>query len=72
MCPGFTETIGNISTSPNFVLGTYRLSIGSPAIDAGTNSAPDLTMLDLAGKPRIVDGDGDGNPVIDMGAFEFQ
>ena len=72
MCSGFTGTNGNISASPNFVLGTYRLNIGSPAIDVGTNSAPDLTMFDLAGKPRIVDVDGDGNPVIDMGAFEFQ
>jgi len=72
MCSGFTGSNGNISASPNFVRGTYQLSIGSPAIDAGTSSAPDLTTLDLAVKPRIVDSDGDGNPVIDMGAFEFQ
>lgn len=71
MCSGFTGTNGNISADPKFTQ-TYQLSSGSPAIDAGTNSAPDLTAHDLAGKPRIVDDDGDGNPVIDMGAFEFQ
>lgn len=71
MCSGFTGTNGNISADPKFARN-YQLSSGSPAIDAGTNSAPDLTAYDLAGKPRIVDGDGDGNPVIDMGAFEFQ
>jgi hypothetical protein len=49
-----------------------RLQATSPAIDAGDNSAPDLPKKDLAGKPRIVDGDGDGDTIIDMGAYEFQ
>jgi len=56
----------------------------SPCIDAGDNTAvpADTTDLDadgntaepipfdLDGKPRIVDGDNDGNSVVDMGAFE--
>jgi hypothetical protein len=42
---------------------------GSPAIDAGDNTT--CPSLDYRGKPRPADGDGDGNPVCDMGAFEL-
>lgn len=66
-------TSGNISANPSFT-GTvnFRLRAGSPAIDAGDNAAPDLPTLDLAGKPRIVDGNHDGVAIIDMGAYEYQ
>jgi len=66
---------GNISSDPQFAnvaKHMYQLTATSPAIDAGSNSAPDLPKKDLAGKPRIVDGDGDGDTIIDMGAYEFQ
>jgi hypothetical protein len=64
---------GNISLDPLFVSGTnFQLQASSPVIDMGSNSAPDLPKKDLAGKPRIVDGDGDGDTIIDMGAYEFQ
>jgi hypothetical protein len=33
------------------------------------NGAPLLT--DQRGKPRLVDGDGDGSAACDIGAFEF-
>jgi hypothetical protein len=49
----------------------FHLKMGSPVIDAGDNSAPNLPQLDKSGKPRIVDGDGDGIAVIDMGAYEY-
>jgi predicted outer membrane repeat protein len=74
-CTGFSGSNGNISSNPDFVsqaTGNYQLQAGSPAIDAGDNSAPDLPQKDLADKPRILDGNGDGNAVIDMGAYEFQ
>jgi hypothetical protein len=58
-----------VSTKSN---GNYRLKAGSLAIDAGDNSAPDLPLKDLAGKPRIVDGNNDGTATIDIGAYEFQ
>ncbi len=48
-----------------------RLSAGSPCIDAGDNAAV-TDSTDLAGDPRIVDGDGDGAAIVDMGAYEFQ
>ena len=74
--------LGNIDADPIFVdpgNGDYRLSPGSPAIDAGLNNAiADLADIDLDGNPRFADdpdtGDtGCGVPVVvDMGAYEFQ
>ena len=73
ICTDQTGTNGNISADPLFV-GTTNLMLqaGSPAIDAGDNAAPNLPAKDLANKPRIVDGNGDGSTIIDMGAYEFQ
>jgi hypothetical protein len=68
-CAGMDGTQGNISGNPEFVgLGEipYELRPNSPAINAGTNSAPDLPRKDLAGHPRIVGG------TIDSGAYEYQ
>ena len=66
------ENSDNIIADPQFVnpsLGDFRLTAGSPAIDAGTNKGAPL--LDFAGNPRPIDGDGDDIAVADMGAFEF-
>jgi serine protease len=65
---------GNISANPRFVSPrnlNFELRVGSPAIDAGTLSVPRLPAKDFAGNPRIVDGDGDGTALPDIGAFEF-
>ena len=48
----------------------YRPLLGSPVIDQGINDF--ASPLDLAGQPRIQDGDGDGAAVVDLGPFEFQ
>jgi hypothetical protein len=69
--------IGNIDADPLFVdadgaddvSGTedddLHLSLGSPCIDAGDNSAiPQSVITDLDGNPRIV------NEIVDMGAYE--
>ena len=62
----------NLSVSPDFVShGNFRLKGGSPAIDVGSNTAPDLPSTDLAGNPRIINGNGLPNPIVDMGAYEF-
>jgi len=42
----------------------------SPAIDTGDNSS--CAQNDLLGAPRPQDGDGDGAPVCDRGAYEVQ
>jgi hypothetical protein len=66
-CSAQASTNGNISADPMFVSKTnFHLNSGSPAINAGDNSAPDLPPLDLAGKTRIIGG------TIDMGAYESQ
>jgi hypothetical protein len=54
---------------------THALVPGSPAIDAGDTVCTDANgeplPTDQRGKPRIVDGNGDGTPACDIGAFEF-
>ena len=73
---------GNISADPLFVAplspdlaptsaGNYRLRYGSPAIDAGLDSAIALST-DLDGQPRKVDGSGGSSPIVDMGVYEWQ
>ena len=73
-CVGFETENGNISADPMFVSrrSNFTLTVDSPAIDVGTNDTSLLPRKDLALQPRIVDGNDDGNAVIDMGAYEFQ
>ena len=53
--------------------GDHRLQPGSPAIDsADPGIAPAGQPVDLAGAPRQVDGDGDGQAGRDKGAYEYQ
>ena len=33
---------------------------------------PEHLGQDVAGNPRIVDGDGDARPIVDIGAYELQ
>lgn len=64
---------GNVAGEPRFVDAVnadFRLHPASPLIDRGTPGAP--AGLDLAGRPRIVDGDADGEARTDIGAFEYQ
>jgi PKD repeat protein len=64
---------GNLVADPLFFdgpSGTLHLSAGSPAIDAGDDAAPELPAIDFDGLARIVDGNGDGQAHVDMGAFE--
>lgn len=71
-CSNQSGTNGNISADPLFVgKVNFHLKAGSPAIDAGDNSAPDLPGKDLANGPRIVDGNNDGQVIIDIGAYEY-
>jgi len=72
MCASQTGVNGNISANPTFVsLGNFRLKDGSPAIDVGSNTVPDLPSMDVAGNPRIINGKGDPTAIVDIGAYEF-
>ncbi len=58
-CSALNGTAGNISVDPHFADSAgsnYQLTSGSPAINAGDNTAPHLPTRDLAGNPRIVGG----------------
>jgi hypothetical protein len=73
-CTDQTGIDGNISADPAFVDPAhrdYRLTMTSPALDAGEDSVAQLPPLDLGGNARVFDGDGDGVPRVDMGAFEY-
>ena len=74
-CTDQTGSNSNISDDPLFVNPTiqdYRLQSISSSIDKGDNFAPGpFAGVDIEGHPRFVDGNGDGNVVIDMGAYEF-
>lgn len=61
---------GNISVNPIFADVDFRLAPISPCLDTGDNSAVPVDV-DCDGNQRIHDGDGDGNAVVDMGAFEY-
>ena len=69
--PLFVDPDGADDNSLTWEDNDYHLAANSPCIDAGDNSVV-LTPTDLAGLPRIVDGDSDTNAVVDMGAYEFQ
>ena len=74
-CAGALAGGGNVSVDPQFTRErprtAYRLTATSPAIDAGA-PAPLAGSTDAAGRPRVVDGNGDGGAIIDLGAYEFK
>jgi len=64
-------TAGNIDIDPDFVDPAnmnFRLQPDSWCIDKGANDY--ANDADVLGNPRIADGDADGDPVVDMGAYE--
>jgi hypothetical protein len=67
-CPDQTGTNGNLSVDPLFadlLSADYHIQSGSPAENAGSNSAPNEPATDFDGDPRIVGG------TIDIGADEY-
>lgn len=73
ICVDQTGHNGNISVDPLFVnpASDFHLQATSPAIDAGSNTAPNLPQKDFDGNDRILDGNGDCTATVDMGAYEF-
>ena len=62
---------GNIDQDPQFTAEGYHLDPNSPCIDVGNNSAVDSGDKDIDGEDRIIDGGGDSNAIVDMGADEY-
>ena len=73
-CDDPTGTNGNISADPLFTQPEWWVywlqQPGSPAIDAGDSTAPSLPPVDVYDASRVLDGDGDGEAEVDMGAIE--
>ena len=66
-----------ISDDPGLIdMANYDLHLmeDSPCIDAGDADLVSFTLpeTDLDGLMRIMDGDGDGEAVIDLGVYEFE
>jgi predicted outer membrane repeat protein len=64
----------NITADPLFkdaANDDLHLTEGSPAIDKGDNAAPSIPATDFEGDDRVIDGDGNGSAIADMGADEF-
>ena len=71
---GVVTGTGNVvDVDPAFVdaaAGDYHLSAGSPVIDHGNPAAGGPTA-DRENYTRVVDGDGNGSAIRDLGAYEF-
>lgn len=82
----FTGGSGNVVADPQFInvaAQNFRVLASSPAVDAGTAQLAEYDetfrglfpsagglLRDVEGKIRPVDGDGDGEQVYDIGAYE--
>ena len=72
-CGDLTGVASNVSVDPLFVDaagGDYHLHSESPLVDAGSNAVVQLLETDFDGDSRILDGDGVGEAVVDMGFDE--
>lgn len=75
-----SSTISNAVTVRNNIIADplldskFKLQAKSPAIDAGTKYGHGRLGggEDFAGKDRVIDGNGDGQPVVDLGAIEYK
>jgi len=69
----WTDLTGQGGLNPLFVSAwpkvNLNLQANSPAIDSGDNEL--CPEYDYLGNPRSVDGNGDGENVCDIGAFEW-
>ncbi|MCP4683165.1 MAG: hypothetical protein GY864_12585 [Desulfobacterales bacterium] len=63
--------VGNITEDP-LLNAEFKLQKASPCIDTGQNTMPHPPDFDFEGDQRNIDGDLDGEDVVDMGADEYK
>ncbi|MBN2715637.1 MAG: hypothetical protein JXX14_07255 [Deltaproteobacteria bacterium] len=82
---GCTDVLNSDPFFADETAGNLHLRSGSPAIDAGLNSAvasdwvdadedgdtDELMPWDIEGSMRVLDGNGDSTATVDMGAYEY-
>jgi hypothetical protein len=66
---GFTADVAPLPEPA--LTADYRLTAGSPLIDAADPASGDESATDAVGAPRALDGNGDCAAVPDVGAFEL-
>lgn len=71
--PPFVDPAGPDGDPATWEDNDYRLSAGSPCIDAGNPALAwnQQNLLDAAGRIRVWDGDADGIARVDIGALEY-
>ena len=64
--------LGNIQIDPQFDLSRVSLTNGFPGIDKGNNEYIEGINIaaDFNNNKRIVDGNNDGDPIVDIGTHE--
>lgn len=68
--PGSTHNVPGDPLFTDPAAEDFTVKRCSPVIDRGDASLAGAGALDLAGHPRSLDGNGDGTPAPDLGAFE--
>ncbi len=69
--PNPLSRFGNISADPQLTDSVdLHLTDSSPAVDAGTNSAPFLPEVDFDDNPRVVNDTNSTFSTVDLGAYE--
>jgi hypothetical protein len=73
---GCLPTLTDVSVDPGFAppacsAPDYHIAPGSAVRDVGVNGVASQPAIDIDGGMRIVDGDGDGTAVADVGADEW-
>lgn len=76
-CGDLSATGGSISNNLEVMeidtappVGVVKFLPGTDPIDGGTSNPSDCLSVDARGNPRPQDGDDDGDPVCDVGAYE--
>jgi len=72
---GLDPKLGALANNGGFTQ-TMAIPFGSPAVDAGDNTAcadvDSVNKLDQRGKSRLMDGDANDSAICDIGSYEYQ